>query len=183
MPVEPQPVTTHLMGTRVQMNVSGNQVRAGADSLPSSVCSASAASTAASASEYKLSRSASSSKAIEIQAFVQRQSNCETRIESSQEKLSSPSLPLPADAPLSSLKCPQLHYCHPQEYPGGQGDSNACAPPHETFYLLTVLLSFPAEKPRYSPMPILVHSLASKKTFPSHTNRFSFLRQMSHFPP
>lgn len=56
---------THLMGTRVQMNVSGNQVRAGTDSLPSSVCSASAASAAASDSGYKLSKSASSSKAIE----------------------------------------------------------------------------------------------------------------------
>lgn len=176
-------MVTHLMGTRVQMNVSGNQVRAGAGSLPSSVCSASAASTAASASGYQLSKSSSTSKAIGNTSIHSKQSSCETRIEFSQEKLSSPSLPLPAQTPLSSPRCPQLHYCLPQDNPGGQGDSNMCVLPHETFYLLTVLLSFPAEKPRYCPRPILAHSLVSRKTLPSPTNRFSFLIQMPHFPP
>lgn len=122
-------------------------------------------------------------KLLAIQAFIQKQSSCETRIEFSQEKLSSPSLPLPAQTPLSSPRCPQLHYCLPQDNPGGQGDSNMCVLPHETFYLLTVLLSFPAEKPRYCPRPILAHSLVSRKTLPSPTNRFSFLIQMPHFPP
>jgi len=118
-------------------------------------------------------------KLLGIQEFIQRQSNCEIRIEFSWEKLISPSLLL--QSPLSSPRCPQsTHYCLPCDNPGDHADSGMRVLPHEELYLLILLLSAPAGRPRYCPVPISALSLVSSKIFPSLTNRSSFLRQLPH---